>query len=92
MDRKEYFRKYREATKDKMKLYQANYFQENKDDILKKRNDREKETGYNHIYKQNYKECVCGRTLKVCSLYNHRKICIVYKKSLDKPTLETQTK
>jgi hypothetical protein len=84
MDRKEYLKQWRRNNKEKVKDYQATYFQENKETIYKKRKENETEIGYKCIYNEQTKICMCGKELKVKSLYNHRKICEVYKHNLDK--------
>ena len=86
MDRKEYLKAWRLANKEKVKEYNASYFQDNKDKINRQRNKSEEETGYKHIYNEQYRICECGKQLKVKSLYNHRKICSEYKKLIDKST------
>lgn len=88
MDRKEYLKAWRLANKEKTKEYNASYFQANKEAILVQRNKNEEETGYKCMYNQQTRICECGKELKVKSLYNHRKICKEYKKTLDKTTLD----
>ena len=88
MDRKAYLKEWRQLNKEKIKEYNATYFQNNKEAILVQRNKSEEETGYKHIYGEQIRVCECGKELKVKSFYNHRKICKVYQKTLDKKTLE----
>jgi hypothetical protein len=71
------------------KAYQALYFQNNKEKILKKRNETEKETSYQVWYHHGHKECVCGNIYKIGSIYQHRKICKVYKESLVVKPIDT---
>lgn len=85
MDRKEYLKEWRRRNKEKIKEYNATYFQENKDTIYKKRHEHEKETGYHIIYSESvFKECVCGIKLKAGTFYMHRGICKEYQKTLTK--------
>jgi len=91
MDRKEYLKQWRLKNNEKVKEYQALYFQANKEAINQQRNYREKETGYHHIYVEQKRECVCGKTLKVKSLYNHRKICLAYQSSLTLKPIEEES-
>lgn len=79
MDRKTYLKLWREKNKEKIKEYNQTYFQDNKEVIYKKRNVNEIETGYKHLYNEQYTFCECKKKIKIKSLYNHRKICNIYK-------------
>jgi hypothetical protein len=79
MDRKAYLKEWRLKNKEKVKEYQATYFQENKETIYEQRHKHEKETDNHKGYLNQYKHCECGKYLKICSIYMHYKICIEHK-------------
>jgi hypothetical protein len=85
MDRKEYLKEWRKKNREKIKEYNANYFQENKETIKIKRQEHEKRTGYHNTYSESvFKECVCGKILKVGTFYLHRRNCKEYQSTLTK--------
>lgn len=84
MSRNEYFKRWRELNKEKVKAYKATYYQDNKEIICEDRKQyyddnreiilqKQQEKGAVELYKQGYRECDCGKTLKISSFYQHRK-------------------
>lgn len=73
-------REWRARNKEKVAQYNANYFQENSEKILRQRNKREQEHQYHTMYLLQKVDCCCGKELQRGSLYNHRKRCIVYQR------------
>jgi hypothetical protein len=78
---KEYKRLWRLKNKEKIQEYNAKYFQDNKEKILRKRNETEQQECKHAMYLRQRVECICGKELLRSSLYGHRKICIIYKQS-----------
>ena len=68
MSRNEYYKRWRELNKEKVKEYKTKYYEDNRDTILQK----QQEKGAVELYKQGYRECECGKTLKIASFYQHR--------------------
>ena len=79
---KEYKRLWRLKNKEHIKQYNAQYFQDNITDIIKKRYDRE-QIEHKHLeYQHKRVNCVCGKEMFRANLYYHRRICITYKNSI----------
>ena len=60
---------YYQNNKEKMKKYRATYYQDNRESILEKK----QATIEDIEYQQGYRDCECGKTLKVSSFYQHKK-------------------
>jgi len=69
MSRNEYYKQWREVNKEKVKEYRMKYYDENRESILEK----QKEKGAVALYKQDYRECECGKIFKASYFYTHRK-------------------
>ncbi|MFY7885894.1 MAG: hypothetical protein ACOVOV_13735 [Dolichospermum sp.] len=80
MDRKEYLKAWRLANKEKTSKYNSNYYDGNRESILKKRQEKENNTCYLALWKQELISCECGKELKRGSIYKHRKSCVVYQR------------
>ena len=79
MNRSKYMKEYRLKNKDKIKEYNETYFQENKEEIRKKRSKSDTYKEYQMEYQNTRVKCVCNKELLRSNLYNHRKVCITYK-------------
>ena len=82
--RAEYLKLWREKNREKVKAYKAKHYQENKATICEKRKkyyadnskiilEKQAKTGDPQGYQQGYRDCACGKTLKIVSYYLHRK-------------------
>jgi hypothetical protein len=77
-DRKEYMHQYQLKHKEKIKEYKQQYFQENKDEIIRQRNNDNAYKQYQTEYRKQKIDCCCGKTLLRGSIYIHRKKCVEY--------------
>lgn len=88
---KEYKRLWRLNNKEHIKQYNAQYFQDNQTEIVQKRYERERVEQKHAAYLHTRVNCICGKEMYRTNIYKHRKICLIYKNSIQ-ITSETETK